>query len=378
MLCYNKSAMSFKKPTAKQVALEARVSITTVSHFLSGKANACSPDTAERIKAAIASLHYTPNALGKGLRNQHLRTVGICMFDPFDVPYPTESPDFWRNSSVERTWRGILSEAHSADYRLVMYPASVRESAAHTVFLDGSIDGLIFMAGHEDERPNLVANVGFPVVLISRWLNISDRASCVYADERQAVELVMSHLWTLGHRRIAHISGPVRAFPNVERDQYDQSDVAIARLEGYVDWMRKWGDYDPELIARGNSWIGGHSAQAVNAWFESPNPNRPTAIFCSNDAAARQAMETARQLGWDVPSQLSIVGIGNVSGAQVTDPPLTTVDLAAEAVGREAFRVLIAQLGAHPSKPVQRSMEVGRLVVRSSTAPPPAQQPIYN
>jgi DNA-binding LacI/PurR family transcriptional regulator len=361
--------MSFKKPTAKQVAEEAGVSITTISHFLAGRPNACSPDTAERIKAAIEALHYTPNALGKGLRNQLLRTVGICMFDPFDVPYPTESPEFWRNSSVERTWRGILSEAHAADYRLIMYPASVRESAPYTVFLDGSIDGLIFMAGHEDERPNLVANVGFPVVLISRWLNISEHSSCVYADERQAVELAMAHLWTLGHRRIAHISGPVRPFPNVERDQYDQSDVAIARLDAYVDWMRKWGGYDPGLIARGNSWTGGHAAQAVNAWFEFPN--RPTAIFCSNDAAARQVIDTARQLGWEVPGQLSVIGVGNVFGSQVTVPPLTTVDLASEAIGREAFRILIARLGSHPANPVQKCMEVGKLIVRSSTGPPP-------
>lgn len=361
--------MAFKKPTAKQVALEAGVSMTTVSHFLSGKPNACSPETALRIQSAIESLHYTPSALGKGLRSQRLRTVGVCMFDPFDLPYQSDSPEFWRNSSLERIWRGIVSEAHSADYRMVMYPASVRESAAHTTFLDGSIDGLLFMAGHEDDRPSLLADLGFPVVLVSRWMEISDKASCVFADDRQVVELAMAHLWGLGHRRIAHITGPVRPFPHGDRGQYDQSDIALSRMDAYVDWMRKWGEYNPSHLARGNSWSGVHATQAVNVWAESED--RPTAILCANDAIARQTMLAAEALGWAVPGGLSIVGIDNVAGAQHTDPPLTTVDVAAEAVGREALRILIAQLGDTPSRPVQRALEVGRLVVRDSTAPAP-------
>ena len=355
------------KSKAKLIAEEVGVSLTTVSQALAGRPNACSAETAALIVAAAERIGYVPNGRGKELRRSGPRSmaIGFCVFDSALRVRLTEQEGFWENSYFERLLRGALARQVDSDYRLVLFPASVVESAQYEAFLDGSIDGLLFAAGHGDERPNIVADRGLPVVALSRSTELSDRASSVIADEKQVVELVMTHLWSLGHRRIAHIAGPLEE--DSEDSRYGQGDIALARFHAYREFMAVRGLFDDGLMMPGRNWSGTYAASAVYRLAER-NP-RPTAIFCANDALAREAMKAAASIGWSVPDRLSIVGVDNVHGASICDPPLTTVDLAVEWLGNEGVRLLLNQLAQPTSQPARLSLEVAKLIVRGSSGP---------
>src|SRR5689334_9970529 len=119
----SRSAMRrFRKATIKDVAQHAGVSTTTVSYFVSGRESVCSPDTAQRIREAIETLHYTPSSLTSGLRQQSTTTIGLCMYHPFDVELVFGNPYF------ERLLRGVMYQADVEKYALLHYPFHIRSA----------------------------------------------------------------------------------------------------------------------------------------------------------------------------------------------------------------------------------------------------------
>lgn len=357
------------KATIKQVAELAGVSITTVSHLLSGKTESCSAETANRIHEAVSRLNYLPSVFGKGLRTQRSGVIGVNAEDPFTLPFGAGSPIDQRGNFMERLWRGLTDEADSAGYPILWYPTAMRTRPTPEPFLNGSADAVIFMARHQDRRPELIEQQGVPVVLLTRCIDIPPSLGAVFTDESQVVELAMSHLWALGHRRIAHLAGPIHPSDKEDSSYFAQSDVAMKRMTCYVDWMQKWGSFDPSLVALAGGWVPYRAQQAVTAWYAMPN--RPTAVFCVNDAAAKAVLEAANLIGWAVPDQLSVVGVDNVVGAAGTDPPLTTIDVGSEALGRAAIRAVVERLRSRSNAPKQVAMQISTLVVRASTAPVP-------
>jgi DNA-binding LacI/PurR family transcriptional regulator len=356
----------FRKATIRDVANRAGVSPTTVSQLLGGKLSACSEETAERVRAAAAELHYTPNPSGQALRGVRTRTIGVCAIDPFAVE------DFGQNSAprdgfIERIWRGIRQEADSGDFRLLHYPASFRQlSTPYASFLDGLVDGILFMAIHEDERPAMIARHGVPVVTLARSLGLDEAVSAVYTDEGQVVNLAMTHLWALGHRRIAHLAGPVRRFPDGEPRLLEANDIAIARMEAYAAWMRRWSSEMAPVVAYGGSWETTYLEQPVRELLG--RADRPTAILCANDRTAIGVIRIAAVMGLEVPSVLSVMGIDNSEDARTVSPALSTVDIEAELLGRQAIRVLTSLIEAETAAVIRRAMPVAKLCARGSTA----------
>src|SRR5258708_27256363 len=100
----------FRKATIKEVAARSGVSTTTVSNFVSGHENVCSPETAERIREAVAALHYAPSSLTRGLRQRATTTLGVCL------PNPLDSDVFFGFFFLERLWRGIMQQADEENY----------------------------------------------------------------------------------------------------------------------------------------------------------------------------------------------------------------------------------------------------------------------
>ncbi|HLV79244.1 MAG TPA: LacI family DNA-binding transcriptional regulator, partial [Chthonomonadaceae bacterium] len=263
----------FRKATIKEVAARSGVSTTTVSNFVSGRKNVCSPETAERIRQAISALHYVPSSLTRGLRQRASTTIGVCLPNPLD---PDVSFGFF---FLERLWRGIMEQADAEDYSLLHYPKSVRDSGSCAAFLDGRVDGVLLQSAENARAAQLTA-AGMPTVLLARSLNIPDGCGAVWADERQTVRLALEHLRSLGHRRIAHIAGPVGAHkpetvnPN-DSDSANGADIAIQRLDAYHAWMRAHGGADPALIAFAQSWSASHALHYLQTWRAREHP--PTA-----------------------------------------------------------------------------------------------------
>lgn len=379
----NIASRKFAKATIKDVSEAAGVSITTVSHFMNGRKFACSVETAKRIQEAIRTVHYAPGPSARRARYQATRTIGLCLDSPDDIS-ETYDP---RRTYHEGLSRAIVREADESSYALLHYPRNVRHGDSAEAFLDGRVDGLIFGSGPCDRRVHDLADAGLPTVIVNRLANAPDACGVVAFNESDAVSLAMDHLWELGHRRIAHLAGPVgpavagidllqastilhSGAVSTQADVFP-SDSAIRRCEAYIRYMRDRNGFDPSLLVSLGSWADGSEIdvdEVLCRWFSLPKP--PTAVFCVNDSLAIALNAAARRAGIDVPGTLSIVGVGNKVAVEEAVPAITSVDIPAEAAGREAMRLLLRMLGGDEltHEDLRIVMPVTRLIVRSSAA----------
>lgn len=356
---------AYKKPTIKDVAAAASVSITTVSHVVSGVPG-YSAETIKKVRQAIQELNYVPSYVARGLRQRATNTIGVCSDDPYD-----RSDEF--GSTFSRLfWRGILDEADRLDQSILHFPESVRNGHNPGPFLNGQIDGVIMTANHLDNRPRLVAQAGLPVVIVARSYDIPEQAGLVTVSERSIVELGMSYLWDLGHRRIAHLSGPrTDIFENGDL-VVTADDVAISRHENFVSFLRARNAYEPNLeFSAGRTWGVQVLPDAFVPWFRT---TMPTALFCANDLIADAARRTLAALGVNVPGDVSIIGIDDDPIGISREPHLTTIRVPVEEVGAASVRAVLA-IGAGQSAATQRhEIPATDLVIRASTGPAPTLQ----
>lgn len=360
------SKRQFKKATIKDVAAQAGVSTTTVSLFVSGRESVCSPETADRIRHAVSSLHYTPGAVPRALRRRSLMTLGVCLPNPLDAGVEYGTVFF------ERLWRGVMYESDQENCLLLHYPESLRNGAHYDALLDGQTDGIL-MHEHENSRAEHLAQVGMPTVLIARSCDLPDACGAACADEAATVDCALSHLWDLGHRRIAHVAGPVGSYapegvtkPEIATALY-RDDVAIGRLHHYVSWLERRNAFDPRLVSYPQAWSAPDAHGILRSWNVAGD-GAPTAVFCANDMQALAMIAAARDLGLNVPGDLSVVGVDDSQAARQCDPPLTTVEIGIDNVGREALRTLLRLMRGAPIEQCRVSIPVSQLVVRQSTA----------
>lgn len=358
------SQRRFCKATITEVAARAGVSAATVSRLLGGHSDVCSPETARRVREAAAVLHYTPGAVARGSRERETRTIGVCM----QLPLDDLTPDF-ENFYAERLTRGINMAAASLQYSLLFYSQEVRVGSSCAPFLDGRVDGLLYHVGNKTTRPRQTAAAGLPSVVLALSRDLAPGCGAAYADERDTANLALGHLWGLGHRRIAHLAGPVTDHPHGNLRQ-KAHDSAIGRQESVVRWLSARGAHDPALISAEHSWREAEPQvrRTWEAWRAASAP--PTAVFCANDHLARTLIAAAQASGWHVPRDLSVVGVDNQIMPDGGGPPLTTVDVPVREVGKVAVRALLRLMAGEPAEDCRVAVPVTNLVVRATTALP--------
>lgn len=349
----------FKKATISDVAEKAGVSITTVSRFVGGNENVCSGETARRIRTAIKDLHYTPSSMVSSAAGRAKKTLGVCMYSPLDQNL------VFGGFFFEQIWRGILAQASAEEYALLHYPGVVHSSTSTDPFLDGRVDGLLYhpptalrSPSAPDNRPVRLAAAGMPTVVLTRSLDLPDACGAAFADEIGTGSLALSHLWEQGHRRIAHLAGPTGP----------GGDIAFGRLEAYRAWMRERGVYDPALEGHMPGWrADAHVAEVVEQWHRLEAP--PTAIFAANDALALAVCTAAGTLGWNVPSELSVIGVDNTPEA--IKAGLTSVAPPMEQVGQAAVRALLGLIQGTPVAQCRIAVPVTQIVHRDTVSTVP-------
>ncbi|TXL73700.1 substrate-binding domain-containing protein [Vineibacter terrae] len=217
---------------------------------------------------------------------------------------------------------------------------------------DGHADGMILMTGKLPAGPEPPASL--PVVVASEIIEGAGFPH-VQVDNVAAAAGAVQHLVALGHRRIAHITGPV---PEV---------LSVHRRRGYRQAMRAADlKIPPGYIQRGDFLLASGRA-GCRALLDLPMP--PTAIFCANDEMAFGAIHELRQRGHDVPGDVSVVGFDDIYLSEAFYPPLTTVSQPRAEIGRMAMTQLLAMMSdKNPSRaPV---ILPTALKVRGTTAPP--------
>jgi LacI family transcriptional regulator len=339
-----------KRPTQLDVARVAGVSRATVSYIINGLADgrvSISIGTRQRVLDAIRQLGYHPDA-----RAQSLRTGGTTNSIGLLVP-DMHNPYYWKIAS------GVEQEAENAGFDLVLFSTSFnarREEHTLRALSRRQVDGLILsltFPGQIADALKLLARRRSPVVTLGTAFPNVD-AVVVQPGYRENARQMMAHLYALGHRRIGFIYGLV----NPEIDG--------GRLAAYREALHEFGlPEDEKLLDRCGATLD-DGYQAAHRLLQ--RRRRPTAIITINDLLAIGALRAIGERGLAAPRDISIAGFDDIDVAAYLNPPLTTVQYDAVAVGREAVKLILQRL-RDPDRGAEVVSIPTRLLIRGSTGP---------
>jgi DNA-binding LacI/PurR family transcriptional regulator len=260
-------------------------------------------------------------------------------------------------------FRGVSAGMRRAPLGLLLLPDSRRRDEAAATVRDAAVDGfVIYSVPRNDPRLDAALRRRVPVVTVDQPRDAP--TSFVGIDDRAGARAAAKHLRGLGHERIAVLSfvGALDAAGTLALD------MTAERLAGYEEGLGEAWDAALVRICRPNAEKPARAA-ALELLRE---PRPPTGILAMSDVLALGALNAAAELGVSVPAELSIVGFDDSPPAAASTPDLTTVAQPHEEKGRLATERLLDLIdGAHEG-PATRDILPTELVVRGSTAPPPA------
>lgn len=339
-----------RRATIHDVASRAHVSITTISNYLNSKGR-MSGATSRRIQRAIDELHFTPSFLIRAIRESRTDIIGVVVFGLGTLDFEL--------SLTPQILTGIdtAAEAHERDILLYTNAAEHSSRISARRFLDGHIDGLVWVAPELNE-PLLeqVAKAGLPVVaLLSR--HVPDNVGFVNVDNIQAMHLLVQHLADLGHRRIAYV-GPV-----------PKSDF-IDRRDGYRLATHSLGlKQDPgfEIVPEEDIWNWASYVQRIEPLLA--RRDRPTAIMASDDGLAAALIPAVRARGLRVPQDIAITGFNDFPNSRMLGEEVTTIRQNFREIGRLGAERLIALIDGAPVEECRVTIPP-ELVVRATSVAP--------
>lgn len=321
--------------TIKMVAKEAGVSTATVSRVLS-RAGSVKPDLEERVRLAVMTLGYQPNAAARGLSIGSLRNVGIIMPDMTN-PYFFHVVDQITRGAADEGYRVLLASSYGDPDR----------ELATALELRPQVDGLVLLSSRIDAAGlRQLARTDTPTVLVNRVEQGVDLPVAA-VDNMAAIMQLCGHLLGLGHKRIVYLSGSELSWQDQER----WKGIQLSRHMG-LEAVRVQAEGTIES-----------AYEAVDRALQS----KPTAIVAFNDLAAVGALSRLRDLGIDVPGQMSVTGFDDIPIARHVQPHLTTVHSPTQELGDLAWFLLSQKLSGIAATEVRYA--VAELVLRDSTAP---------
>jgi LacI family transcriptional regulator len=337
--------------TLKELGRLAGVHPSTVARVLNGDPQQrVSPAVRERILTLAAERGYQPNRLARSLRTKRSSVIGTLI------------PDI-TNPFFALLFRGIEDALAERDFSVILANTDdepAREERSVAMLLGRQVDGLILAtARRRDQTVERLMQDGVPLVLVNRHTDPIAPNAVVPADYEGAVAAVM-HLVGLGHRRIAHIAGS------------EEVSTGAARRRGYRAALEQHSiPFDPDLLVEGSyRESGGYEAMRRLLSLEEP----PTGVFAVNDLAAAGAIRALREVGLEVPRDVSIVGFNDLAAVTATMPSLTTLHLPVHVMGTAAAERLLARIqdGATFDEPVVLPVTLN---VRESSGLVPAHRP---
>jgi LacI family transcriptional regulator len=224
--------------------------------------------------------------------------------------------------------------------------------------MHGTTDGgFLLLPAESNEELSHVLGEGYSFVVVDPMVSLSQDIPVVTAAHWSGARMAMEHLISLGHERIGAVAGPRTWVATLDRLASFQSALLSAGLLYSEDYIREAG------FTLESGYRAGLELLTIN--------NPPTGIFAFNDNMAVGVMRAARELGLDIPDDLSVVGFDDLEIASVATPSLTTVRQPLEEMGRIATSLLWRLLDGRPLDATRIELST-RLVIRDSTGPAPA------
>jgi len=330
--------------TIKDVARLAGVSPATASQALNGRPRVHA-ETRRRVVDAALKLRYAPNLHGRRLARRRAESIAVIQGKNLSTVF---SDSFYRV-----VMGGVVEAARARGYSLVITPTSGAGAGGDHrpgILGNGAVDGVLVAGVLEEAALLALRHRGLPLVLVDNYLP-GVEVPAVMPDYRAGARLATAHLLALGHRRIAFLGAAV-SYP-----------FGWHTYEGYADALGAHGvAQHPPLVRRCAISVEAATTETADL-LALPAP--PTAIFAVTDAMAIGALRGARARGVPVPARLAVVGMDDIEMSAYTDPPLTTVRVAKEELGRLAAERLIGLIEGEPTDPALLPVG-GELVVRAS------------
>lgn len=297
--------------TIYEVSEAAGVSLATVSRVMNGNAKV-SDRTRKKVEDAMISLGYQPNAIAQSLASNRTNSVGLLVSELHGSYFGDLM------STVEQVLKQngkhvIITAGHTDEKR---------EHDAIEFLKSRRCDALILHAeAVSDEYLQKLVSEKLPVVIINRKVDKLDE-NCFVVDNEQGGYLATQAALQQGHKNIGYISGPL-----FKKDAND-------RLLGHKRALKEAGiAFNENALFEGDfhESSGQEGMHHMLAQFKDM-----TALVCANDEMASGAMTAAREAGFDIPTQLSIVGFDNVLFSRYLYPKLTTINNPIHAMGEMA------------------------------------------
>jgi LacI family transcriptional regulator, galactose operon repressor len=348
--------------TLRQVAELANVSTATVARVLQ-RSERVSPETRSRVEAVLEATGYRHNAVASGLRRQRTNTVGHVLRGGDPNPFYTGVA------------LGLQHEAAAHGYQVLLGSAQDAGSEAEVVeaFLARRVDAVVFTTPISAANVETAVRAGVRVVQVER--PVTREAPAIVVDNLSGSHAATRHLIDLGHEWIAFIG--VRSEVGIPPTVEDE------RLGGYARAMEEAG-LEPRVLIGEYDYPGSVHYRAHGRTYlrrlveEGPVP---TAVFAGSDTLAAGILQGLYELDMRVPQDMSVVGFDDTFSGHLS-PPLTTVALPMEELGRQALRLAVVdRSGTHgtdstdstdgPDDNDNRTPRlVARFVLRASTAAP--------
>jgi DNA-binding LacI/PurR family transcriptional regulator len=333
--------------TLKGIAERVGVSVATVSRVLNGRPDV-SNETRELVLQALRDSGVSRGA--RALGRTGTRLVGVTV--------PVAHYEYYA-----LIVSGIAEALYERGLRLVLCPTRyehLREQTLVELLVHDATDGGVLIGPTESPEELLaLQQQGYRFVVVDPTEELSPEIPTVSTANVTGAKEAVDHLIALGHRRIGAITGP-RSLASMED-----------RFVGYCASVASAGVLpEPELVHDGNLDVPSGKAAALGL-LRLPEP--PTAIFAFNDNMAVGALQAARELGIEVPRDLSIVGFDALESSRLVTPRLTTVRQPLEDMGRLAVRVLVDALEGHRSEATR--IEVATAFVEGESTAPPRSMP---
>ena len=332
-------------PTITDVAREARVSASTVSHVIN-ETRYVSDEVKQRVHAAMEALNYQPNVIARSLRTRETLTVGVVVSD-------VTNPFF---TSIVRA---IEDEVLKQGYNIILCDTDEkpeREQAYLRLLMGRRVDGLIVApsSGNADLLRSAIES-GLPVVLLDRSIP-GLTADVVLSDNESGAFDAVSYLIGMGHRRIGIIAGRLEVSTGADR------------MAGYVRAIRTHGIPVDESLIEVAKFKRDIAYDKTMKMLNRAEP--PTALFVCNNVMTAGTMAALKAAGKKVPDDISVIGFDDSEWAALMDPPLTVVAQPIVELGTRAAQTLMRRISRGRVKTPRAVVLKPELILRDSCARP--------
>lgn len=307
------------KPTVKDVAREANVSVATVSKIINNKLGGYSEKTKAKVMRIVEESGYETNAIARGLATKSTRILGVL------VPNVA-------TSVYAEVLNGIEDIAHQHDYSVVICNTGmegIRTIQYLKTLSSNQVAGIIYVSlPLTDEYFEVITKLQIPCVLALTAYN-KFQVPYVKVDDKQAAYSATQYLIENGHDKIALISS-----------KKDEPITGKPRVEGYRQALSDYGlEVNENLLVFGTNFSYEDGEMCMTQLLE--RGDAFTAVFATSDDMAIGALNIAHQKGIEVPDQISIIGYDNTKVSRMSFPHLTTVSQPLYEIGKKAIEKLL-------------------------------------